>query len=86
MAPEIPLRSQFDCITEQIIVNMSRQNDLAKIVYLNLFNNKIKSITNLDGLPNLATLILSFNEIEQIEGLNNNPLLRRLELNHNFIR
>jgi len=86
MAPEIPLRSQFDCITEQIIVNMSRQNDLAKIVYLNLFNNKIKSITNLDGLPNLATLILSFNEIEQIEGLNNNPLLKRLELNHNFIR
>jgi len=86
MAPEILLRSQFDCITEHIIVNMSRQNDLTKILYLNLFNNKIKCITNLDGLPNLATLILSFNEIEQIEGLNNNPQLKRLELNHNFIR
>lgn len=65
---------------------MSRQNDLTKIVYLNLFNNKIKRITNLDILPNLATLILSFNEIENIEGLNNNLQLKRLELNHNFIR
>ena len=72
MPPEIPLRSQFDYISEHIIVNLSRQRDLTKIVYLNLFNNKIKRITNLEGLPNLTTLILSFNEIEEIEGLNNN--------------
>lgn len=86
MPPEIPLRSQFDYISEHNIVNLSRQLDLTKIVYLNLFNNKIKRITNLEGLPNLSTLILSFNEIEEIEGLNNNPLLKKLELNHNFIR
>lgn len=86
MPPEIPLRSQLDYISEHIIVNLSRQRDLTKIVYLNLFNNKIKRIASLEGLPNLNTLVLSFNEIEEIEGLNKNPLLKRLELNHNFIR
>ena len=35
---------------------------------------------------NLQTLILSFNEIEEIEGLSKNVNLRKLDLNHNFIR
>lgn len=56
-------------------------------MYLNLFSNRIKKIKCLDKLVNLNTLILSFNEIEQIEGL---PVeckaLKRLDLNHNFIR
>ena len=37
-------------------------------------------------MPNLLTLILSFNEIEEIEGLAKNTKLRKLDLNHNFIR
>ena len=37
-------------------------------------------------MPNLLTLILSFNEIEEIEGLTANTKLRKLDLNHNFIR
>ena len=40
----------------------------------------------MSSLPNLATLILSFNEIEEIEGLNFNTKLQKLDLNHNFIR
>ena len=40
----------------------------------------------MDGLVNLKTLILSFNEIEEIEGLNHNVKLEKLDLNHNFIR
>ena len=69
MPPEIPMRSQIEAISEPIVVNISRERDLSKIVYLNLFNNKIKKIENLNGLINLQTLILSFNEIEEIEGL-----------------
>ena len=55
-------------------------------MYLNLFNNKIKKIEFMQSLPNLLTLILSFNEIEEIEGLSANTKLRKLDLNHNFIR
>ena len=56
-------------------------------MYLNLFSNRIKKIKFLDKLVNLNTLILSFNEIEQIEGLpTDSKALKRLDLNHNFIR
>ena len=61
MPPEILLRSQFNAINENLIVNISRQRDLTKIVYLNLFNNCIRSIEALDGLTNLEVLILSSN-------------------------
>jgi Leucine-rich repeat (LRR) protein len=66
---------------------VSRENDFTLIVYLNLFSNRIKKIKGLDRLVNLNTLILSFNEIEQIEGLPaEGKALKRLDLNHNFIR
>ena len=61
MPPEILLRSQFSAMNENLIINISRQKDLTKIVYLNLFNNCIRSIEALDGLVNLEILILSFN-------------------------
>ena len=80
------MRSQIELITQDIIINISRERDLERIIYLNLFNNKIKKIENLGGLVNLQTLILSFNEIEEIEGLSKNVNLRKLDLNHNFIR
>lgn len=59
---------------------------MSKIVYINLFNNKIKKIEHLKQLPNLETLILAFNEIDLIEGLDYNYNLRKLDLGHNFIR
>jgi Leucine-rich repeat (LRR) protein len=69
MPPDIPVRSKIDEITDIIIQNVSRENDFSLIVYLNLFSNRIKKIKSLEKLVNLNTLILSFNEIEQIEGL-----------------
>ena len=69
MPPEIPMRSQLDHISENIIKRISRDHEIQRIVYLNLFNNKIKKIEHMNNLPNLLILILSFNEIEQIEGL-----------------
>ena len=86
MPPEIPVRSKVDEISEYIITNVSREKDFSQIVYLNLFSNRIKKIKNLEKLVNLNTLILSFNEIEIIEGLNECKVLKRLDLNHNFIR
>ena len=53
MPPEIPMRSQIEQITQDIIINISRERDLDRIIYLNLFNNKIKKIENLDNLVNL---------------------------------
>jgi hypothetical protein len=44
MPPEIPIRSQFEEISEHIIKNMCRENNMSNITYLNLFNNKIKKI------------------------------------------
>lgn len=86
MPPEIPVRSKIDEISEYIITNISREQDFSQIVYLNLFSNRIKKIKALDKLVNLNTLILSFNEIEMIEGLGECKVLKRLDLNHNFIR
>ena len=86
MPPEIPFRSQIESITQSIIVNVSRERSLENIVYLNLFNNKIKKIEEMKGLVNLQTLILSFNEIDEINGLKNNTALKKLDLNHNFIK
>lgn len=86
MPPEIPLRSQFNLISEHLISNISRQPDFTCITYLNLFNNCIRRIEALDELINLQTLILSFNQIESIQGLTTQKFLVRLDLNHNFIR
>jgi Leucine-rich repeat/Leucine Rich repeats (2 copies) len=86
MPPEIPFRTQLDSITQRVITNVSRENELEKIVYLNLFNNRIKKIENLAGLVNLQTLILSFNEIDEINGLQKNAALKKLDLNHNFVK
>jgi Leucine-rich repeat (LRR) protein len=86
MPPEIPMRSQLDTISEDIISRVSRETEISRIVYLNLFNNKIKKIQCMQSMPNLLTLILSFNEIEEIEGLSTNAKLRKIEISHNFIR
>jgi hypothetical protein len=86
MPPEIPLRSQIDRLTRNHVVNISREQDLTKVIYLNLFNNKLRKIEGIKALVNLETLILAFNEIDMIEGLECNPNLRKLDLGHNFIR
>ena len=44
MPPEIPIRSQLEEISEHIIKNMCRENNMQNITYLNLFNNKIKKM------------------------------------------
>jgi Leucine-rich repeat (LRR) protein len=86
MPPEIPIRNKLEEMSDFTIVNISRETDFSNIVYLNLFNNRIKKIRGLERLINLNTLNMSFNEIEMIDGLNECKMLKRLDLNHNFIR
>jgi len=86
MPPDIPLRSQLEDMTEAIIKNISRENNVLNITYINFFNNKIKKIAGLSNLVNLKTLILSFNEIEDMENLDNCTSLTKLDLHNNFIR
>ena len=69
MPPDIPLRSQLEEMNESIIRSICRETSLENITYLNLFNNKIKKIQGLDSMHNLKTLILAFNEIEEMEGI-----------------
>lgn len=51
--PEIPMRSQFNLLTEFLLVNVCRTHDLSQITTLNLFNNCIKKIQSLEVLSNL---------------------------------
>lgn len=69
MPPEILIRSQVEEISERIITSLCRDTNFENILYLNLFDNKIKKMKGLSQLVNLKTLILSFNEIEEIEGI-----------------
>lgn len=85
LPPEIPNRTKYDEITEDLIQTYARETKFDFIKYLNLFNNNIKQIKNLEKLVNLTTLVLSFNEIKEIEGLESCKNLRHLDLNHNFI-
>lgn len=69
MPPDIPSRSQIEEMNENIIRSICKEVELENITYLNLFNNKIKKIEGLSLLVNIKTLILSFNEIEDMDGI-----------------
>lgn len=79
MPPIIPIRSQTDEMSEAFLKSLCKQST-DNITYLNLFNNKIKKIHGLSNLKNLKTLILSFNNIEEIRGLENCISLIKLDL------
>lgn len=83
--PVIPKRTKITDLTIPLITFVSRCIDLKLVTYLNLFNNKINKMIDFSTLQNLETLILSFNEIKKVEGIQSNSTLMRLELNHNFL-
>ena len=47
MPPDIPQRSQLSQMTENLIINLCREKIMTNITYINLFNNKIKTISGL---------------------------------------
>ena len=69
MPPDILERSMLDQVNDPIIRSLCKEVTLENISYLNLFNNKIKKVAGLSGLVNLKTLVLSFNELQDLDGL-----------------
>jgi protein phosphatase 1 regulatory subunit 7 len=60
--------------------------NLRHIVELDLYDNKIKVISNLECLPNLRKLDLSYNQIKEVSGLSTLANLRELYLVENRIK
>ena len=86
MPPEIPLRSQLSILSPNILQNLTRSSDLSTVKYLNLFNNALRKIDSLDGMTSLEVLVLSFNQISELLPDCLPKSLKRLDLNHNFLR
>uniref|UniRef100_A0A7M4FX69 Centriolin n=1 Tax=Crocodylus porosus TaxID=8502 RepID=A0A7M4FX69_CROPO len=77
-------------ITESLIKNLSKQENLAYVNSLNLslgkdLDKKFKYIENLEKCSKLEVLNLSNNQIEKIEKLDKLPKLRELNLSYNKI-
>lgn len=54
--------------------------------YLNLHNCNITGVDLLRGLPSLKVLVLSFNKISQITGLQDLCVLERLDMSYNLLK
>jgi len=87
--------SNFHNLPRELVINSKLLKDITGKLDLSLITNlnlqfkderfpKIKRITNLDAVPNLRTLNLSYNMIEKIEGLEL-ALLVELNLSENNI-
>jgi len=69
---------------------LQRRNDLegnfSHLSYLNLHNCNITVVVLLHGLPSLKVLVLSFNKISQITGLQDLCVLERLDMSYNLLK
>ena len=86
--PPIPkARSKIGNINDDVIRQISRTVFLDRITYLNLYGNNIKKMdSGFSSLIHLRVLVLSFNEIQKIEGIGELEQLERLELGFNLIK
>ena len=78
-------------ITLPMIDNLAKGNDLEEIHSLNFTELEAKDfkftkISNLECLPNLAELNLSYNEIDKIDGIKNLKSLKVFNIAENLIR
>jgi Leucine-rich repeat (LRR) protein len=55
---------------------LTREKNFENILYLNFHDNNIEKIEGIVGLPALSTLVLSFNKIQEICGLEECTSLR----------
>lgn len=69
MPPILPARPKMFLLSEKLIFETCRTDSSANIVYLNLHGNNIRKMDGFAVLSNLRTLILSFNEIQKIDGI-----------------
>ena len=60
--------------------------DFSHLSYLNLHNSNITGFEELQGMPSLKVLVVSFNRILKITGLNELSLLEKLDLSYNLLK
>ena len=77
MSPKIPQKSKLFLMTPDAILNLSGVVEFGRIVYLNLHGHCLRKVENLGECVNLKVLILSFNEINKMEGFGNLVRLER---------
>ena len=88
MPPAIAEQPKAYIMTVEILRRIAAPTgDLENLTYLNLSANRVRRIENLKFLPNIKTLILSFNQLTRIEGLEDvGKSLETLDLGFNQIR
>ncbi|KAG1750138.1 L domain-like protein [Suillus lakei] len=74
--------SWLDAQSHTIPQNLST---LSRLKILSLQSNRITKIEGLDQLADLEELYLSHNGVERLEGLENNTMLRTLDVGANFV-
>ena len=88
MPPKITEQPKAYIMTVEILRRIAASvGDLENLTYLNLSANRVRRVENLKFLPNIKTLILSFNQLTRIEGLEDiGGTLETLDLGYNQIR
>ena len=86
LPPHLPSRPKLFVISPASILKQCRTDDFCNIVYLNLHGCSIRKIEVVGRCVNCRVLVLTFNEIHKIEGLDNMERLERLELGFNLIK
>ena len=80
----LPSRSKAAAMTIDVVRGVAGSFNLSPIKYLNLAGNDIAKIDNLDAFTSLEKLVLSFNRITKMEGLNIETL-KWLDLSSNLL-
>ena len=86
LPPHLPSRPKLFVITPESVLKQCRTNEFCNIVYLNLHGCSIRKIEVVGRCVNCRVLVLTFNEIHKIEGLDDMERLERLELGFNLIK
>ena len=88
MPPKIEEQPKAYIMTVEILRRIAAPvGDLTSLTYLNLSANRVRRLENLKHLPSIKTLILSFNQLTRIEGLEEvGGTLETLDLGYNQIR
>lgn len=69
LPPTLPQREKHSTISDAVLQEQSAGRELSQLEQLNLHGNAIRKIEGLGQLINLRILILCFNDIHKIEGI-----------------
>ncbi|XP_013396331.1 leucine-rich repeat-containing protein 9 [Lingula anatina] len=74
MEPIIKPRPRFITITDELVLKVANCDNLINVTELNLHGNGLNRLRNLNNVPNLKKLIVSFNELTKLDDIAHLPL------------